>query len=397
MNVLGIETSCDETAAAVVRFEEAGGEGEAAPPRVLSSVAASQDDIHSRFGGVVPELASRRHVELIDPVIRAALEDASLGLGDIGAVAATRGPGLVVSLLVGLSAAKALAWARRLPLVGVHHLDGHIHSLYLDVPPRGGEGGAGAAPLGGPPPFPHLAFVVSGGHTDLYRVEGHGRVRRLGGTLDDAVGEAYDKVGASMGLGYPGGPAVDRLHAAFRAEGTGEPMKFPRPFLKDRPYDFSFSGLKTAVLSYLRKQGHYRDDPRLAPWERPQEIPPGEARAVAAGFQEAAVEVLVEKVDGAARAEGLGAVSVSGGVSANRHLRERLGERARRSGWSLHLPPLRYCTDNAAMIACAGGFALRAGGKEAFMDYLRMDADPAWELADPARELEGEEGKPDAS
>jgi len=378
--VLGVETSCDETAASVVRFGENGG-ADGPPPEVRSSVVASQEDLHARFGGVVPELASRRHVELIDPVIRAALEEGRVALDEIAALAVTRGPGLVVALLVGLSAAKALAWSRGVPLVGIHHLDGHLHSLYLDNPSAGAAAGA----LGGPPPFPHLGFVASGGHTDFYRVEGHGRVRHLGGTLDDAVGEAYDKVAAAMGLGYPGGPAVDRLHEAFRAgEGpAAEPVRFPRPYLEDRLYQFSFSGLKTAVLNYLKERDYYRSDPELAPWERPQDLPPGEARAVAAGFQEAAVDVLVEKVDRAARAEGLPAVSVSGGVAANRLLRARLAERAAASGWSLHLPAGRYCTDNAAMIACAGGYALRRRGREAFMEYLALDADPAWELDDP--------------
>ena len=383
MYVLGIESSCDETAAAVLFFEDAGG----APPRVLSNVVASQEDIHSRFGGVVPELASRRHLETIEGVILGALENASVGLGDIGGLAVTRGPGLIVSLLVGLSAAKALSWSRGLPLVGVHHLDGHIHSLYLDNPENGAPEGVEATEAfsgasGGPPPFPHLAFIASGGHTDFYRVEGRGRTHHLGGTLDDAAGEAYDKVAASMGLGYPGGATIDRLHGEYREEkGPGEaPLRLPRPFLKDRPYDFSFSGLKTAVLNYLKEKDFYRADPLLPPWARPQNVPPEEVKFVAAGFQEAAVEVLVEKVDGAALAEGLGAVSLSGGVAANRFLRERLRARSAESGWSLHLPALRYCTDNAAMIACAGGYSLLREGPAAFRDFLDMDADPAWEL-----------------
>lgn len=380
MYVLGIESSCDETAAAVLFFEDENGEG--APPRVLSNVVASQEDIHSRFGGVVPELASRRHVELIEPVIQAGLEDASLSLDDIDGVAVTRGPGLVVSLLVGLSAAKAVSWARDLPLIGVNHLNGHIHSLYLDnpFPTNGGEAAPGA--FGGPPTFPHLAFVASGGHTDLYRVEGHDEVKHLGGTLDDAVGEAYDKIAASMGLGYPGGATVDRLHGEFRSRRTPgeEPLKLPRPFLKDRPYQFSFSGLKTAVLNYLKENDYYRSDSSLPPWARPQKIPREEVLSVAAGFQEAAVEVMTEKVDWAAKAENLSSVSLSGGVAANGLLRERLRERSEASGWSLHFPARKYCTDNAAMIACAGGYALRANGADAYRDFLEIDADPAWEL-----------------
>ncbi len=378
--VLGIESSCDETAAAVLFFED--GMETGTPPRVLSNVVASQEDIHSRFGGVVPELASRRHVELIEPVIQAGLENASQSLDDIDGVAVTRGPGLVVSLLVGLSTAKAISWTRDLPLVGVHHLSGHIHSLYLDnpSPDDGGEAAPGAS--GGPPPFPHLAFVASGGHTDLYRVEGHDEVRHLGGTLDDAVGEAYDKIAASMGLGYPGGAKVDRLHGEFRSEkGPGaEPLELPRPFLQDRLYEFSFSGLKTAVLNYLRNNDYYRSDPLLPPWARPQKLPQEEVLSVAAGFQEAAVEVMTEKVDLAARAEDLSAVSLSGGVAANSLLRERLKERSEASGWSLHLPARRYCTDNAAMIACAGGYALLRNGADAYREFLEIDADPSWEL-----------------
>ena len=216
MYILGVETSCDETAAAVLEF----GDGNA--PRVLSNVVASQHEIHARYGGVVPELAARRHMEMIAPVLEAALEEAAISTKEIDAVAVTRGPGLVVALLVGLSAAKGLAWSLGVPLVGVHHLDGHVHSLYL---PTGDESATR------PPPFPHLGFVVSGGHTDFYRVNGHAEVTHLGGTLDDALGEAYDKVAAIMGLGYPGGPIVDRLHAKFlEANGGAAPVEFPRPF-----------------------------------------------------------------------------------------------------------------------------------------------------------------------
>ncbi len=366
MYILGVETSCDETAASVLEFSED------SAPEVLSNVVASQHDIHARFGGVVPELAARRHVEMISPVLKAALEEASVSTKQIEAVAVTRGPGLVVALLVGLSAAKGLAWSLGVPLIGVHHLDGHIHSLFL---PTGNEGDA-------PPPFPHLGFVVSGGHTDFYRVDGHGEVTHLGGTLDDALGEAYDKVAAIMGLGYPGGPIVDRLHARF-LEGNGsnsDPVEFPRPFLEDRPYAFSFSGLKTAVLNYQKKRGLYLSDRDLPPWARPQEVPEEVACAVAAGFQEAAVAVLVEKVSGVVRREKLSAVSVSGGVAANSYLRAQLGERAKKEGWSLHFPARKYCTDNAAMIACAGGFKLIERGRGQFMDFADMDADPSWEL-----------------
>ena len=393
--VLGIESSCDETAASVLYFEGDGPGGVSVGrkpglgdkglcPRVLSNVVAHQEDIHKRFGGVVPELASRRHVEMIEPVFRAALEDASVTLDKIGALAVTRGPGLVTALLVGLSAAKGIAWSRGLPLVGVHHLNGHIHSLFLD--PNGSAADSGA--VGGPPPFPHLAFVISGGHTDFYRVGEFGEIRHLGGTLDDAAGEAYDKVAAAMGLGYPGGMAIDALHASFRAEGgsAAEGVSFPRPHITNRPYDFSFSGLKTAVLNYLKSNGHYRADPDLPPWARPQDMPREVIQAVAASFQEAMVEVLAEKASRAAGSEKLGAISVSGGVASNGFLRERLTDISRSSGWSLHLPAKRYCTDNAAMIACAGGHSLFQKGPDVFMDYLNMDADPSWELS-------GTEGK----
>ena len=366
--ILGVETSCDETAAAVLEFEAG------STPRVASNVVASQHEIHEKYGGVVPELAARRHVEMIAPVLEAALEEASVSAEKVDAVAVTRGPGLVVALLVGLSAAKGLAFGLGVPLIDVHHLDGHVHSLFLPA-----EEGSAA-----PPPFPHLGFVVSGGHTDFYRVDGHSGVTHLGGTLDDALGEAYDKVAAIMGLGYPGGPIVDRLHAKFR-EANGRDAKaveFPRPHLADRPYAFSFSGLKTAVLNYQKERALYLSDRNLPPWARPQEVPEEVACAVAAGFQEAAVEVLVEKVSRVVRREKLPAVSVSGGVAANSYLRRKLGERASQEDWSLHFPARKYCTDNAAMIACAGGFRLRERGREAFMDFTDMDADPSWELGD---------------
>ncbi len=371
MYVLGVETSCDETAASVLDLSDG------SAPRVLSNVVASQDDVHARFGGVVPELAARRHVEMITPVLETAFVEASISMEEVEAIAVTRGPGLVVALLVGLSAAKGLAWSLGVPLVGVHHLDGHIHSLYL---PSEDENDA-------LPSFPHLGFVVSGGHTDFYRVDGHAEVTHLGGTLDDALGEAYDKVGAIMGLGYPGGPIVDRLHSKFLKgdEQNVSPVEFPRPFLQDRPYSFSFSGLKTAVLNHQKERGLYLSDRNLPPWARPQKVPREVACAVAAGFQEAAVAVLVEKVSVVLQKERLSAVSLSGGVAANSYLRTQLSARAEKEGWSLHFPAREFCTDNAAMIACAGAFRLKERGRAHFMDFMDMDANPSWELEESAK------------
>ncbi|MFQ5894390.1 MAG: tRNA (adenosine(37)-N6)-threonylcarbamoyltransferase complex transferase subunit TsaD [Nitrospinota bacterium] len=358
MLVLGIETSCDETAVALVEDGR----------KVRASVVATQHEVHARFGGVVPELASRRHVENIEPVIRAALGEAGASLEEVDAVAVTRGPGLIIALLVGLSAAKALAYARGLPLVGVHHLLAHLHTPFL-------EGGI---------EFPFMGAVFSGGHTHLYRAENHGGFSLLGATLDDAAGEAFDKAAALLGLGYPGGPLIDRLHREFRErEGSSsEPHPFPRPLLRRDSLDFSFSGLKTALFYFLREQGYYRDDPSCPPWERPGGCPPDVARSLAAGFQEAVVDVLVEKVVRAAEQEGLSRVVATGGVVCNRLLRSRLKEEAARWGWELFLPSPRYCTDNAAMVACAGHFLLKEAGPEAFRDYLDMDALPDWELSD---------------
>ncbi len=314
--VLGIESSCDETAAAVV----------ADGRRVVSSVIASQVKDHAPFGGVVPELASRRHLENIVPVVRAACRQAGLSLKDLSGIAVTQGPGLIGALLVGLNLAKALAWGLGKPIVGVSHLEGHLAALCL------GEA---------PPPYPHVALLVSGGHTSLYLVRAPGEQEELGQTVDDAAGEAYDKVAKLYGLGYPGGVVIDRLAAA----GDASVIRLPRPRLHDGTLDFSFAGLKTAVL-------HFRQQHQGQPYR---------IEDLCAGFQEAVAEVLVRKTLAAARQHGVGHLALAGGVAANRRLRELLAESAQAAGLGVTLPALDLCTDNAAMIAAAGSWGLRAG------------------------------------
>jgi N6-L-threonylcarbamoyladenine synthase len=316
MRILGIETSCDETAAAVVE----GGR------RLLSSVVASQVDLHARYGGVVPEVASRKHLESILPVIEAALEEAGCTWDDLAAVAVTVGPGLSGSLLVGVNAAKAIVFARGLPLVPVSHLESHIYANWLE---QNGEDMP-------PPSFPLLALIVSGGHTDLVIMENHGRYRQLGHTRDDAAGEAFDKVARLLGLGYPGGPAIEKA-----AAGRKPYSRLPRAWLPGS-YDFSFSGLKTAVL-------------RLAHEQREKGLPAGE---LAAAFQDAVVDVLVTKTVRAARAERVKEILLAGGVAANSALRQRLQAEA---PVPVRLPPLVFCTDNAAMVAACGYFRLQQG------------------------------------
>jgi tRNA N6-adenosine threonylcarbamoyltransferase len=302
--ILGIETSCDETAAALVT---AGGE-------VRSSVVSSQADLHARYGGVVPEVASRRHLELVGPVVREALQRAGTSLDAVAAVAVTQGPGLVGALFVGVSAAKALAWARKLPLVPVDHLAGHVASLYL-----------GPDPL--EPPF--LCLLASGGHTQLLAVRERGSMELLGTTLDDAAGEAFDKGARLLGLGYPGGAAIDRLAR------EGDPAAFPFPVARLAGLDFSFSGLKTALLYTVRGLGEDELERRRAD--------------LAASYQHAIVTALVRRLTEASGATGLDRIAVVGGVAANSTLRAALPDAV--------FAPLAYCTDNAAMIASAARFA----------------------------------------
>ncbi len=312
MLTLGIETSCDETAAAVLRNET-----------VLSSVVSSQIDIHKKYGGVVPELASREHLKNLMPIIREALSAASSTLDDIGLVAVTYTPGLIGALLVGVSAAKAIAYARNIPFIGVHHGEGHILAAHIEYPGIG---------------YPYIALLVSGGHTALYHVKGLGGYQLLGQTRDDAAGEAYDKVAKLMGLEYPGGPVLDKL----AREGKPDSVKFPRGLQEG--YDFSFSGLKTAVrnhvtLSMSKDKGI---DPKL------------NIKDVAASFQAAVVDTLVEKTMQAAEATGVNKIVVAGGVAANSELRKRMNEESDKRGITLYLPGMFYCIDNAAMIALAG-------------------------------------------
>jgi len=320
MRVLGIESSCDETAAAVVSGEQ-----------VLASLVATQHDVHERFGGVVPELASRRHMENVVPLVAAALTDAELTLDDIDGVAATYAPGLVGSLLVGLMAAKAIAYTRGIPFIGVNHLDGHLNAASLEF---------------GPIPHPHVGLVVSGGHTSLYAVTGRFDVKLLGATRDDAAGEAFDKVAKLLGLGYPGGPAIDRM----AQRGDPKAMRFTRPkFSQEGSLDFSFSGIKTACLLKHREES------------KNGEVSGGFVADMAASFQEAVASFLVERVVEGARKIGAKGAVLAGGVAANRRLRSLFESRCTEEGLTPYIPPMELCTDNAAMIAHVGRLKLEAG------------------------------------
>ena len=314
MKILGIETSCDETAAAVVVDAR----------QVLSSVVSSQVDLHARYGGVVPEIASRAHVELLTPVLAQALVEAGIEDEHVDAVGATVGPGLVGALLVGVSAAKALALVWDVPFVAVNHLEAHLYAAFLEEPDL---------------ELPIVVLLVSGGHTLLVLMEGHGRYRLLGSTIDDAAGEAFDKVARYLGLGYPGGPAID----AVAMEGDPHAIAFPRAIL-DEGYDFSFSGLKTSVVNHVRKH--------------PEVATPD----VAASFQEAVVDVLVTKARRAAAEHGAKGLCLAGGVAANSQLRERLLDACVADGLHAFLPSRSMCTDNAAMVAAAAWWRLRADG-----------------------------------
>ena len=333
MIVLGIESSCDETAAAVV----------ADGRRIVSSVVASQDDVHAPYGGVVPELASRRHIEVIVPVVERALADARIGLRDLDGIAVTQGPGLVGSLLVGTSLAKSLAWVHGTPLVGVNHLEGHIFAAFL---------------TDDPPEYPFLALVVSGGHTALYHARAPRAYELVGQTRDDAAGEAFDKVAKLLGLGFPGGPLIQR------AAETGDPaaVPFPPARMTDGARDFSFSGIKTSVSLYVK---------RHAP------LSPAQVADVAASFQATVVRTLVRRTLDAAAGLGVRRVVLTGGVAANGPLRAALTGEGADQGVRVHVPPRQLCTDNAAMIAAAGSARLAAGERAS----LTLNAVPDLPLA----------------
>jgi N6-L-threonylcarbamoyladenine synthase len=334
--ILAIETSCDETACAILEDGRV----------LLASTVASQMDIHARYGGVFPEVASRQHILSAIPVIEQTLNKAHMALSDIDAIAVTRGPGLAGSLLVGLNFSKGLAMGTGLPLVGVNHLEGHIYSAWVypsgeDAPPE--------------PQFPLLALLVSGGHTELNLMESHLTYKRLGATLDDAAGEAFDKVARLIGLGYPGGPAIQKA-----AEGGDRSrFSFPRAWM-DGTWNFSFSGLKTAVLQTVKKLE-----------EEQQELPVAD---LAAAFQDAVVDVLFTKTMNAAREFGAKEILVAGGVSANKALREIF---INQKEFPVHIPAFSLCTDNAAMVAAAGYFRFVHGHR----DGLDMDALPNWPLS----------------
>lgn len=327
--ILALETSCDETAAAVVR----GGR------TVVSNIVASQMATHERYGGVVPEIASRQHILSLAPVVRAALAALPNGWNDVHAVAATQGPGLSGALLTGLNAAKAMAWQRGLPFVAVNHLEAHLYAGWLGSDP--------------PPPFPLVALLVSGGHTLLALIRDHGQYVLLGQTRDDAAGEAFDKVARILGLGYPGGPAIQAAAAQATSGGV-----LPRAWLRDS-YDFSFSGLKTAVLH--RVQDRLAQAARLSGRKggnEPAQLDAPFVAQMAYAFQESVVDVLVSKTVDAARRHGAQAILLAGGVAANRRLREEL---IRRAHVPVHLPALDLCTDNAAMVAAAAFYRFHTG------------------------------------
>jgi N6-L-threonylcarbamoyladenine synthase len=333
VKVLGIETSCDETAAAVVEDRA-----------VLSNLISSQTDLHARFGGVVPELASRAHVEALNPLVEEALERAGCRFADLDAVAVTVGPGLVGALLVGMAGAKAIALATRTDFIGVNHLEGHIYANFLEH---------------GAPEPPYVCLVVSGGHTMLVHMPEEHRYEVLGQTVDDAAGEAFDKIARFMGLGFPGGPELDRL----ARDGDPNAIRFPRAMADSGDYDFSLSGLKTAVLRHVK-----------AEQEAGRAVDPAD---LAASFQEAIVDVQVAKTILAAQEKEVGTVLLGGGVVANTRLRERMEAAGREADLKVLFPSMSLCTDNAAMIACAGASRLERGERTAF----DVAADPGLELA----------------
>jgi N6-L-threonylcarbamoyladenine synthase len=332
MYILGIDTSCDDTSAAVLRDGS----------EMMSNIVSSQTAIHQKYGGIVPELASRRHIEMIWPVVDEALITAGIALDDVDAIAVCNGPGLIGSLLVGCGFAKAAAYAKKIPLIAVNHLEGHILSTFLDERC---------------PEFPFLSLVVSGGHTSIYLAKDFGKYVELGRTRDDAAGEAFDKVSKLLGLGYPGGPLIDRL-AAY---GNPKAFNFPRAYLPDS-YDFSFSGMKTAVRNVIQKDSSLKNDESATADIKEKDFEPTQfTKDVAASFQASVVDVLVRKMEWVIAGKGIRRITVSGGVAANNELRNRMAEMAVQKGVELYLPSRGLCTDNAAMIAAAGYPRFKAG------------------------------------
>ncbi len=328
MLVLGVETSCDETAAAVLQNGS----------DLLSNIIASQNDVHSKYGGIVPELAGRSHIERIDSILHQAIKKAGVSFQDLDLIAATQGPGLVGSLLVGFNTAKALAYALQKPFLGINHLEGHLLAIFLEKAI----------------PFPYIALTVSGGHTDLCLVKNFCDYQLLGRTRDDAAGESFDKVAKMMGLGYPGGPLIENKSK------TGDPnaYRFPRAYLDKESLDFSFSGLKTSVRNLLQKRGY--GNGQLSDED------------IAASFQEAVAEVLVNKTVSACKREKIQNVVMTGGVAANSYLRERMKDVGQKEGFLTHFPKSVFCTDNGAMIACAAYYRYKT--KPLPKDYMSLDA-----------------------
>jgi N6-L-threonylcarbamoyladenine synthase len=351
MLILGIESSCDETGVALVESDARSG-GQVVLPKLLSHALYSQVAMHQAYGGVVPELASRDHIRRVIPLAREVMAEAQKSLQEIDVVAYTRGPGLAGALLVGAGVACALGAALQKPVLGVHHLEGHLLSPFLSADP---------------PEFPFVALLVSGGHTQLMRVDGVGRYELLGETIDDAAGEAFDKSAKLMGLGYPGGPALSKL----AEQGDPAAFKLPRPLLHSGNLDFSFAGLKTAVMTQAKKLG---------------DVLEARKADLAASTEAAIVDVLLKKSLTALRETGLKRLVVAGGVGANRHLREQLNAACKRQGVRVHYPELHLCTDNGAMIAMAAAMRLQSGegGQAQARHHYGFDIQPRWPLADLA-------------